>query len=153
MKRTLIVATTVSMIAVTLIAGVLLVYLNESHKPTNSLYTFPVSVGEKNYTVMVLTNWNATPNISLSSASDINHPVFLDFFGSSSKKTVYYNISIPNNLLWGNISVIWKYNLQSSDRYTFSNNGTHNSVQMKFDFVPFFSGEGHFEIWGTEGAW
>jgi len=72
-----------------------------------------------------------------------------DFIGPT-RETVGFNITIPTDLIWGNISLVWKYYEQNLDRYTLSNNGTHNSVQMTFNHTATVE---HFEIHGTEGAW
>jgi hypothetical protein len=65
-------------------------------------------------------------------------------------RNVFFNITIPTDLIWGNISVIWKYYEQSADRYTLSYNSTHFSVQMTLNHTATIE---HFEIRGTKGAW
>ena len=136
-------------------AGILLTRLEVNQEEENNLFTYPLSVGNKTFIVTVETNWDAerTPSVTLLNVTDINrHSVELYFLGGS-KKTISYNITIPTDLLWGDISLVKKYYLQDPDRYTLSNNGTHNSLQMTFEYVPPFSGIGYFEILGTEGAW
>ena len=151
MKKRFIVVAAVGLIIISLATGLLLTVL--SQEETN-VYTYPLSVGDKTFTVTVKTNWNAEqePTVKLLNSSDARYSVELYFLGGS-KQTITYTITIPTDLLWGNISLIWKYYLQNPDRYTLSNNGTHNSLQMTFDYDPFFSGRGYFEILGTEGAW
>ena len=154
-KRKLIVVAAILLIVISLAAGILLACLEVGREEENNLFTYPLSVGDKTFIVTVETNWNAerAPSVSLLNVSDINrHSVELYFLGGS-KKTISYNITIPTDLLWGDISLVWKYYLQNPDRYTLSNNGTHNSLQMTFEYEPFFSGMGYFEILGTEGAW
>ena len=148
MEKKLIVVAATLVIAVSLAAGTLLASLGAS---TPNLFTYPLSAGDKNYVITVETNWNAetAPTVSLLNYS---HGIELYFRGGT-EKTISYNITIPNDLLWGNISLVWKYYLQDPDRYTLSSNSTHNSLQMTFDYSPFFSGSGYFEIKGTEGAW
>jgi hypothetical protein len=148
MKRVFIAAIAISLIVVSLVAGILLF-----ETPESKLFIYPISVGDKTYTITINTNWNSAPKVNLSNSSltDLKY-VSVDFTGSSSKD-VSFNITIPTDLLWGNISLFWKYYEQSPNRYTLSNNGTHNSVQMTFTFTPYASGIGHFEIHGTEGAW
>lgn len=116
----------------------------------SKLYTYHISVGEKTYIITVLTNWNSAPRIELSNSSlaDLKY-VYVNFFGSY-EKNVFFKITVPTDLLWGNTSLIWKYYIQSPDRYTLSNDGTHNSLQMTFNYV---AADEHFEIRGTEGAW
>jgi hypothetical protein len=118
----------------------------------SNLYTYPVGVASgKTFIITVETNWTPKPKVSLP-RYDTEKSVELIFLGNSSQ-TVFYNITIPTDLLWGNISLVWKYYPQSPDRYTLSNNGTHNSLQMTFQYDPYFSGKGYFEIHGTEAAW
>ena len=153
-KRKLIVAT-ILLLVILLAAGILLACLDVGWEEETNLFTYPLSVGDKTFIVTVETNWNAErdPSVSLLNVSDINrHSVELYFLGGS-KKTISYNITIPTDLLYGNISLVWKYYLQDPDHYTLSNNGTHNSLQMTFEYEPFFSGMGYFEILGTEGTW
>ena len=140
----------ISLIAVSLVFGILWVELKGSNLYT---YTYPLSVGDKTYIITVRTNWTHEPRLELSnsSLSDLKY-VSLDFVGSETK-TISYNITIPTTLLWGNISVVWKYYVQSPDRYTLSNNNIDNSVQMTFTYDPHYSGIGHFEIRRTEAAW
>ncbi len=136
-------------------AGILLTCLEVNKEEETNLFTYPLSVGNKTFIITVETNWDAerTPSVTLHNVTDINrHSVELYFLGGS-KKTISYNITIPTDLLWGDISLIKKYYLQDPDRYTLSNNGTHNSLQMTFEYIPPFSGIGYFEILGTKGAW
>jgi hypothetical protein len=131
----------------TLLAGFLWVDLAGDKEAASKLYTYPVSVGEKTYIITVRTNWTSAPKVYLPEQE--SKYVNCDFIGSS-RETVSFNISIPTDLIWGNISIVWKYYEQNADRYTLSNNGTHNSIQMTFNHIA--TGE-HFEIHGTEGAW
>jgi hypothetical protein len=116
------------------------------------LYTYPVSVGEKTYIITVSTNWTSSPKVDLAPETDPLKYVSI-VFSNWSEETVFFNVTIPTDLLWGNISLVWKYYEQSPDRYTLSNNGTHNSVAMSCIIKPYFSGMGYFMIRGTEGAW
>jgi hypothetical protein len=145
-KRRIIAATTIILIAISLgVAGTLW-----GERAGSNLYTYPISVGEKTYTITVVTNWNPMPKVDLSNStlSDLKY-VDVDFIGSA-RKTVFFKITIPTDLLWGNISLIWKYYEQNPDRYTLSNNGTYNSVQMTFTHMAM---DEHFEIRGTEASW
>jgi hypothetical protein len=125
MKKKLIVVAATVVIAVSLAAGTLLASLGSS---TTNLFTYPLSVGDKNYVITVETNWNAetAPTVSL-----LNYSYGIElYFRGGTEKTISYNITIPKDLLWGNISLVWKYYLQDPDRYTLSSNSTHNSLQM-----------------------
>lgn len=146
MKRTTL--TLVVLILITsIVAGILLVNLAGDEEAVGKVYTYPVSVGEKTYIIAVRTNWTSAPEVYLPEF-DTNY-VCVDFRGPE-RATVFFNITIPTDLIWGEISVIAKYYIQSEDRYTLSNNGTHNSVQMTFYHTAVVE---HFEIRGTEGNW
>ncbi len=144
-RRTLTITAIAVILILSIVAGLIWFEIAGS-----KLYTYPISVGEKTYIIAIVTNWNSAPRVELSnsSLSDLKY-VSVDFFGSY-EKNVFFKITIPTDLLWGNISLIWKYYVQSPDRYVFSNDGTHNSVQMTFNHA---AADEHFEIRGTEGAW
>jgi hypothetical protein len=143
-KRKLIVVVAILLIAIPLAAGILMAYLEVDREKETNMFTYPLSVGDKTFIVTVETNWNAerAPSVSLINVSDVTRYAIELYFLGGSKKTISYNITIPTDLLWGNISLIWKYYLQNPVRYTLSNNGTHNSLQTTFDYEPFFSGMG-----------
>lgn len=116
------------------------------------IYTIsPYNGNGKIYTVTVETNWTSQPHVSLPQFDTLKY-VSVDFDGWS-RETVFFNVTIPTELLWGKISLLRKYYEQSPDVYTWSSNGTHNSIAMACVFTPYFSGVGHFEIQGTGGAW
>ena len=143
-RRKLTITVTAVILILSLVAG-LLWFEIAGYK----LYTYHISVGERTYIITVVTNWNSAPRVGLSNSSltDLKY-VSVDFF-ESYEKTVFFKITIPTDLLWGNISLIWKYYEQNPDRYTLSNNGTHNSIQMSFTHT---ATDEHFEIHGTEGV-
>ncbi len=154
-KKKLIIVAAILLIIIFLAAGILLACLEVGQEEETNLFTYPFSVKDKTFIITVETNWIAerAPSVTLLNDSDINRrPVELYFLGGN-KKTISYNITIPTDLLWGNISLVWKYYLQNPDSYALSNNGTHNSLQKTFEYDPFFSGMGYFEILGTKGAW
>jgi hypothetical protein len=135
--------------------GILLANLEKTN-----LFTYPLSVGDKTYIMTVETNWNAerAPSVTLLNSSEPNrYAIELYFLGRTVKdigwENITYTITIPTDLLWGNISLIKKYYLVDPEGYTLTNNGTHNSLHMKFEYEHHFSGIGYFEILGTEGAW
>jgi len=120
----------------------------------NYLYTYPLSPyhgNGKTYIVTVETNWTSQPKVSLPEFDTLKY-VSVIFLGWSRDK-VFFNVTIPTDLLRGNISFTRKYYEQSPDLYTLTNNGTHNSLWMTCEFTPYFSGAGYFEIHGTEAAW
>lgn len=154
-KRKLIVVLTIFLVAISLGVGILLANLEKAN-----LFTYPLSVGDKTYIVTVETNWNAerVPSVTLLNSSEPNrYTIELYFLGRTVKdigwENITYTITIPTDLLWGNISLIHKYYLVDPEGYTLTNNGTHNSLQMTFEYEFHFSGIGYFEILGTEGAW
>ena len=153
-RRKLIASTTISLIVVSLLAGILLAGLH-SNQEENNLFAYPLSVGDQTFNVTVETNWSEErpPSVTLLNSSDTRYPIELYFLGGTKEKTIFYNITIPTDLLWGNISLIRKYFVVDPENYTLINNGTHNILQMTFDYQPFFSGNGYFEILGTEGVW
>jgi hypothetical protein len=147
MKRTALTLTLVLLILITaIVVGILLVDLAGDEESVGKLYTFPVSVGEKTYIISVNTNWISAPEVYLPEFD--SKYVCCDFRGPL-RATVFFNITVPTDLIWGNISLVWKYYEQNADRYTLSNNGTHNSVQMTFYHTAVVE---HFEIRGTEGV-
>jgi hypothetical protein len=148
MNRTVLALTLAVLILITsIVAGILLVDLAGDKEAVSKLYTYSVSVGEKNYIVIVSTNWTSAPKVYLPEFD--SKYVSVDFIGPL-RATVFFNVTVPTDLIWGNISLIWKYYEQNADRYTLSNNGTHNSVQITFYHTATVE---HFEIRGTEGVW
>ena len=77
----------------------------------------------------MITNWNEErpPPVYLLNLTD-SYAIELYFLGVTEQKTIVYNITIPNDLLWGNISLIRKYYLVDPENYTLINNGTHNTL-------------------------
>jgi hypothetical protein len=158
MKRKFIVAIAASLIVISLIvisfaAGIWAG--SQSNKQEIKHFTYPLLVGDQTYVVTVETNWTEAraPSVSLLNSSDNRYPLELVFLGGTVGKTVNYKITIPTDLHGGNITLIRKYYIVNPDNYTLSNSGEYNSLQMTFDYQPFFSGSGYFEILGTKGAW
>ena len=117
-KRKLIVVAAILVIVISLAAGILLASLEVGREEETNLFTYPLLVGNKTFIVTVETNWDAerAPSVSLLNVSGVNrHAVRLYFLGGN-KKTISYNITIPTDLLWGDISLVKKYYLQSPDR-------------------------------------
>jgi hypothetical protein len=137
-----------------IVAGILLDDLGKGNVSDIKLYTYPLADGDKTFIVTLETNWTEEPEpkVTLINSSDPNQYAIELYFHGGTEKTITYNITIPTDLLGGDISLIWKYYLQDPDRYTLSNNSTHNSLQMTFDYNPYFSGRGYFVIKGTEGV-
>ena len=144
-RKKIAIAIAVVIIIIALAAGLLWFEIAGS-----KLYTYPISIGEKTYTITVSANWNSPPKVYLSNSSLTSLKyVSVDFIGSY-RKTVTFRITIPTDLLWGNISLVWKYYEQNPNRYTVSHTSTSVSVQMTFTHI---ATDEHFEIHGTNGAW
>lgn len=125
-----------------------------TQEAASNLYTYHISPYQgygKTYIVTVETNWTSKPKVSLPEF-DMSKYVSVDFAGWS-RETVFFNVTIPTDLLWGNISLTRKSYEQSPDLYTLSNNGTSNSIWMTCTLTPYFSGAGNFAVHGTEAAW
>jgi hypothetical protein len=154
MRRKFIIAAVISLIVISSTVGIW-IGLQSGAKEKINLFTYPLSVGDRTFIVTVETNWSEErePSVSLLNSSDSRYAIELYFLGGTLDKTVSFEISIPTDLLWGNISLIRKYYLVDPDSYSIINNGTCNLLQMTFEYQPFFSGNGYFEIVGTEGAW
>jgi hypothetical protein len=145
MKRKTLTSTLASVILITaLMAGFLWVDLAAKKEAATKLYPYSVSVGEKTCIITVKTNWPSAPRVYLPETEP--KYVNCDFIGSN-RQTVNFKITIPTDLIGGNISLIWKYYEQNPDRYTLSNNSTHNSIQMSFTHT---ATDEHFEIHGTK---
>jgi hypothetical protein len=109
-----------------------------------SVYSVPVSVGNKTFVITVFSNYSSAPEVSYSAESK---SVLVDFKGG--KENSFCNITIPTDLVWGELSVIDKYYQMSQDQYIQSSNGTYNSVYFTFDHDAYVK---HFEVRGTEGV-
>jgi hypothetical protein len=129
-----------------IVAGSLLFNLEQSKSEESKLYTYPILVAEKTYVVTVRTNWTSAPEVYLPEVA--SNYVSVDFRGSL-RATVFFNITVPADLIWGEMSLVWKYYEQSADRYALFYNGTHYSVSTTFYNTALVE---HFEIRGTDGV-
>ncbi len=145
MKRTKLALTLVLIILISAAAVILLIDFADDTEAAVKLYTYPVSVGEKNYTISVRSNYVSAPKVYLSESSNT---VEVDFMGSQ-RATVSCNITIPADLIWGELIVYHKYYKMNEADYTLSDNSTHNSIQTTFDHIATID---HFEIRATEGV-
>jgi len=126
-----------------IVAGSLLLDLEDDEVEEVQLYTFPISMDDKTYTVGVGSNY---------SVSDVRYfgilrYVSVDFRGSL-RATVVCEIVVPADLIWGELFVYKKGYIQSADSYVLSNNGTHHSLQMTFKHIATVE---VISIKGTEG--
>lgn len=144
MKKIVLVLVLVSLIPVSILAGVLLIDWEEAEEKVR-LYTYPLLVEDETYVVTVRTNYSSVPEVGYYGIASL-YSVTVDFRGE--KENSFCNITVPTDLISGDISVIDKYYEMTVDRYTLSNNGTHNSVYFPFNHPALVK---HFEIKGTEG--
>jgi hypothetical protein len=124
------------------VAGILLVDFGAEE--VGELYTFPISVGDKTYVISVRSNYSSAPEVSY---SGLLKSVSVDFTGE--RENAFCNITIPNDLIWGELSVLSKYYEMDEAYYTKSSNSTHHSFYFVFDQIALIK---HFEIRGTEGV-
>jgi hypothetical protein len=151
MKRKIIVAAAVISLTIVCAMGLLWAGLQKPQQETK-VFNYPITVDNKTYAVTLETNWDAeqTPTVSLSNSSG-RHALELYFLGGT-PKNVTYIIIFPTDLIGGNISLIRKYYLQDPDTYILHNDGAYNSLEVTFGYDPNFSGDGYFEVVGTEGV-
>ena len=144
MNRTILALSLIVVILVSIVVGgSLLLDLEENNYEEVKLYSFPILVGDKTYTVVVRSNYS----VSDVSYFEILRYVSVDFRGSL-RATVFCDIIIPADLIWGELSVYKKNYIQSENSYILSNNGTHHSVQMTFSHIATVE---VISIRGTEG--
>ncbi len=141
-KKIATIAVAVVVLVISLV--VLLVNFWPQQNSDAQLYLIPLSVGEKTYTVSVLTNYSSAPEVSY---WEEGKAVYVVFRGD--QENSFFNVTVPTDLIWGNITLINKYYEVPQDHFTHSYNGTHNSVYFTFDQPAYTK---HFEIRGTEGA-
>lgn len=143
-KSILIVLLTVLVIASFIIAGIILVNLGEDGVSAGELYTFPLSVGERTYVVSVRSNYSSAPEVSYSGLLEM---VSVDFRGE--QENAFCNITIPINLIWGELSVYAQGYKMSEANYIQSSNSTHNSIFFTFNHPAIVK---TFYVKGTEGV-
>jgi hypothetical protein len=127
-----------------IVAGSLIFILEDDEDEAVKLYTLPVLVGDKTYTVGVKSNYS----VSEVSYFGILRSVSFYFRGSL-RATVFCEIIVPVDLIWGEISVYNQYYIQNGDSYVMSNNGTHAFVQMTFYHIAAVE---VVSVRGTEGV-
>jgi hypothetical protein len=135
-------------IAILLISSLIVVggVLLNPTKSNGKLYTFPLSVAENTYVVTVRSNYTSAPEVGYYGLGALKL-VSIDFMGDP--ETAFCNVTIPDNLLWGELSVISKYYEMPASYYTKTSNSTHTSFYFVFDQIALIK---HFEIRGPEGV-
>ena len=141
MKKTVLAITLVVIIMFSIVAGILLFDWGGAEE--DKLYIFPLSIGEETYTVTVWSNY---------SVSEVSYFGLLKYvtvnFGGCERATVFCNITVPADLIWGELSVYHQDYKQPDDNYTLYSNATHHSLQMSFTHIAAVE---QISIKGTEG--
>jgi len=145
MKKTALALALVLILIFSIVAIILLVDLAKDEEALGKLYTYTVSAGEKTYIITVKSNYSSVPEVNYNGIPP-SYFVTVDFRGN--QENSFCNITIPTELIGGELSIIDKYNIMSADQYTISNNGTHNSVYFQFNHSALVK---NFGIKGTEG--
>ena len=108
---------------------------------SSQLFTFFVSVGEKTYEVSANSNSSVSDLSFVEALKEVRFTV-----DGESGTTGFCNITIPADLIWGELSVYKDAYLMSKDvDYTQANNGTHHILQITYDHSAHV-----IEIRGTE---
>ncbi len=113
-----------------------------------TLYTYPLSVGEKTYIVTIGSNYSSAPTVNLPQVPA--NIVEFDFRGPP--EDTFCNITIPNDLIWGELTVIDKYYIMDKANYIQTSNSTDTSIYFTFNHITHIALDKHFEIRGTEGV-
>ena len=125
--------------------GIIFIHLGGNEESAGKLYSFPLLVGEKTYIVTAMSNYSSAPEVYLPEIPA--NMVEFDFRGPP--ENAFCNITIPTDLIWGELTVIDKYYEMDKTRYIQTSNSTHNSIYFTFDNIALTK---HFEVRGTEGA-
>jgi len=96
--------------------------------------------------VTVRSNSTAAPTVSYSGI-DVLKIVTISFMGNP--ETAFCNVTIPNDLIWGEISLVFKYYEMDEAYYTRTSNSTHTSFYFEYYQIALIK---HFELRGTEGV-
>ena len=142
MKKTALALVLVLVIIFSIVAGILLVDWEEAEEV--KLYTFPLSVREETYIVTVRSNYSVS---KVSYFGPLRY-VTVNFFGSE-RATVFCNITVPTDLIWGDISVHHQDYKQPDDKYVLFSNATHHFVQIIFNHIATVE---QISLMGTEGV-
>jgi hypothetical protein len=155
MKKRVIVLALVFLILFSIIVGVILWIHLGGNESAAKLYIYPLSVREKTYTVTIRSNYSSTPTVNLPQVpdnyTDLNYN-FIEFDFRGPPEDSFCNITIPNDLIWGELTVIDKYYVMQKANYIQTSNSTNTSIYFTFDHVTHSALDKHFEIRGTEGV-
>ena len=127
-----------------IVGSTLFIHLGGNEGAAGKLYTFPLSVEGQTYVVSVRSNYTSAPEVSYSGLLEM---VSVDFRGDP--ENAFCNITVPTNLIWGELSVyIQGYKMSEAD-YIQSSNSTHNAIYFTFNHPAFVK---TFDVKGTEGV-
>ena len=118
----------------------------EDDRSDGNFYTFPLSVADNTYVVTIRSNSTAIPTVSYSGIN-VQKIVTISFMGDP--ETAFCNVTIPNDLIWGKLSLVFKYYEMDEAYYTRTSNSTHTSFYFEYYQVSLIK---HFEVRGTEGV-
>jgi hypothetical protein len=156
MKKRVIAIALVFLVLFSIIAcGILWIHLGGNESSAGKLYIYPLSVREKTYIVTIRSNYSSTPTVNLPQVpdnyTDLNYN-FVEFDFRGPPEDSFCNITIPNDLIWGELTVIDKYYVMDKANYIQTSNSTNTSIYFTFDHVTHTALDKHFEIRGTEGV-
>jgi hypothetical protein len=147
-RRVILLAIVLLVVFSIIVGGILWIHLGGNEASAGKLYTYPLSVGEKTYIVTIRSNYSSAPTVNLPQVPD-NYIEF-DFRGSPEDS--FCNITIPNDLIWGELTVIDKYYVMDKANYIQTSNSTNTSIYFTFSHITHIALDKHFEIRGTEGV-
>jgi hypothetical protein len=149
MKKSVIALVIVFVVLFSIIAGgILWIHLRGNESSAGKLYIYPLSVQEKTYIVTIRSNYSSAPTVNLPQVPD--NLIEFDFRGPPEDS--FCNITIPNDLIWGELTVIDKYYVMDKANYIQTNNSTNTSIYFTFNHTTHIALDKHFEIRGTEGV-
>lgn len=134
------------LISALIVAGGILTNPIEEDESEGNLYNFPLSVADNTYVVSVRSNSTAVPTVSYS-GMDVLKIVTISFIGDP--ETAFCNVTVPNDLIWGKLSLVFKFYEMDENYYTKTSNSTHTSFYFEYYQIALIK---HFELRGTEGA-
>jgi hypothetical protein len=134
------------LISALIVAGGTLINPTEDDGSEEKLYTFPLSVADNTYVVTVRSNSTAVLTVSYS-GMEVLKSVTISFMGDP--ETAFCNVTVSNDLIWGKLSLVFKYYEMDENYYTKTSNSTHTSFYFEYYQIALIK---HFELRGTEGV-
>jgi hypothetical protein len=134
------------LISALIVAGGILTNPTEDDGSEGNLCKFPLSVVDNIYVVTVRSNSTAVPTVSYS-GMEVLKILTISFRGDP--ETAFCNVTVPNDLIWGKLSLVFKYYEMDENYYIKTNNSTHTSFYFEYYQIALIK---HFELRGTEGV-